>query len=63
METFFSALKNAIWFGKEKEYKKPEDLYSAIDEYISWYNEKRIQVKLKGMSSLQYRKLAFKMTS
>ena len=63
METFFSTLKKAIWFGREKEYRKPEDLYSAIDDYISWYNERRIQVKLKGMAPLQYRKLAFKMTS
>ena len=63
METFFSTLKKAIWFGREKEYRKPEDLYSAIDEYITWYNERRIQVKLKGMTPLQYRKLTFKMTS
>ena len=60
METFFSTLKKAIWFSKENTYKTPSDLYAAIDQYIEWYNEKRIQVKLKGMSPLQFRKQAFK---
>ena len=53
-------MKKAIWFSKENTYKTPSDLYAAIDQYIEWYNEKRIQVKLKGMSPLQFRKQAFK---
>ena len=60
METFFATLKKAIWLGLEKEYKSVEDLFNAIDDYIKWYNEERIQHKLKGLSPLQFRKQAFK---
>ncbi len=56
MESFFSTLKKAIWFGKEKEYKTPAELIAAIDDYIDWYNNKRIQHDLKGMTPLQYRR-------
>ena len=63
METFFSTLKKAIWFGHEKDYKSVEDLYAAIDTFIKWYNEERIQHKLKGLSPLQYRKQAFKLVA
>ncbi len=63
METFFAALKKAIWFGREKEYKTPEDLYVAIDDYIYWYNNSRIQIKLKGLPPLLFRKKAFKSTA
>ncbi len=61
METFFATLKKAIWFGHEKEYGNPEELISAIDDYIDWYNNDRIQVKLKGLSPLQFREQAFNM--
>ena len=63
METFFSTLKKAIWFGRERSYMSPEELIAAIDEYIRWYNEERIQVKLKGLTPLQFRRQAFKMAS
>ena len=32
-----------------------EELKQAIEEYITYYNEKRIKVKLKGLTPLQYR--------
>lgn len=60
METFFGTLKKAIWFGKRNDYKTAEELEKKIDEYIRWYNEERIQLKLEGKSPLQFRKLAFK---
>lgn len=63
METFFGTIKKAIWFGKEKSYNSVEDLIAAIDDYIKWYNEERIQKKLKGLPPLQFRKQAFKMTA
>lgn len=56
MESFFSTLKKAIWFGREKEYKSPAELIAAIDDYIDWYNNKRIQHDLNGMTPLQYRR-------
>lgn len=61
METFFGTLKKAIWFGRERDYKSPEELIAAINDYIRWYNNERIQVKLKGLSPLQFRKQAFMM--
>ena len=61
METFFATLKKAIWFGHERDYRSPEQLIAAIDDYIIWYNNERIQAKLKGLSPLQFRKQAFKM--
>ena len=36
---------------------------AAIDDHIDWYNKDRIQIELKGLSPLQYRKQAFKMTA
>ena len=32
-----------------------EELEQAIDEYINFYNTKRLQKKLKGMAPMQYR--------
>lgn len=61
METFFGTLKKAIWFGREMDYKSPQELIAAINDYIDWYNKERIQVKLKGLSPLQFRKQAFMM--
>ena len=61
METFFATLKKAIWFGHEHEYRSPKELIAAIDDYIRWYNEKRIQHNLNGMTPLQFRKQAFRM--
>ena len=37
------------------EVKTIEDLKKAIEEYIKWYNEERINVKRKGLSPLEYR--------
>jgi len=59
METFFRTIKKAIWFS----YKTPKELMAAIDDHIDWYNKDRIQIELKGLSPLQYRKQAFKMTA
>ncbi len=32
-----------------------EELEQAIDEYIEFYNTKRLQKKLKGMTPIEYR--------
>lgn len=63
METFFATLKKAIWFGHENEYKSPEELMAAIDDYIRWYNEKRVQHNLGGLTPLQFRRKAFRMSA
>ena len=32
-----------------------EDFERALRKYIDWYNNKRIKLRLKGMSPVQYR--------
>ncbi|WP_410506248.1 IS3 family transposase [Haloimpatiens sp. FM7315] len=53
MEGFWGILKSEMYY-LEKFYTY-EDLEKAIDEYIKFYNTKRIQKKLKGMAPLEYR--------
>ncbi|MCI6870814.1 IS3 family transposase, partial [Streptococcus hyointestinalis] len=39
----------------EKEFQSIGQLKLAIVDYIEYYNNKRIKVKLKGLSPVQYR--------
>jgi transposase InsO family protein len=55
MENFFGILKNEMYYGHEYEFKTIDELKKAIEEYIKWYNEERINVKRKGLSPLEYR--------
>lgn len=55
MENFFGIIKNEMFYGHESEFKTLNELIIAIKDYIEWYNTKRINVKRKGLSPLQYR--------
>ena len=55
MECFFGLLKSEMYYDQEDKYKTVEDLVVAIDEYIDYYNNKRIKSKLKGLTPAQYR--------
>ncbi|SFE85460.1 Integrase core domain-containing protein, partial [[Lactobacillus] rogosae] len=55
METFFGRLKNEMYYGCEKEYSSFEEFSIAIEEYIEYYNNKRIQAKTKWMPPVKYR--------
>ena len=44
-----------MFYGHESEFQSLNDLKKAIEEYIQWYNEERINVKRKGLSSFEYR--------
>ena len=55
MENFFGKMKNEMFYGREYEFESLEELKQAMEEYITYYNEKRIKVKLKGLTPLQYR--------
>ena len=55
MENFFGKMKNEMFYGHEYEFKSLEHLKKEMEEYIAYYNEKRIQVKLKGLTPLQVR--------
>jgi len=55
MEIFFGILKNEMYYGHEKEFSNYGQLKRAIEKYIYYYNNRRIKVKLKGLSPVQYR--------
>ena len=55
METFFGRLKNEMFYGYEKDYKSFEEFKKAVDEYIDYYNNERIQAKTKWMPPVKYR--------
>ncbi|EWM53943.1 hypothetical protein RF007C_09535 [Ruminococcus flavefaciens 007c] len=53
MENFFGLLKQEIYYGIV--YYSYEDLKSAIERYIKYYNEQRIKERLGWISPVQYR--------
>ena len=55
MESFFGIIKTEMFYGQEKNYRNIEELKLAIEEYIDYYNNKRIKVKLKGLTPASYR--------
>ena len=59
MESFFGILKSEMFYGYEKTFHSLEQLEQAIVEYIDYYNNKRIKIKLKGLSPVQYRTKSF----
>ena len=54
-ENFFGIMKKEMFIGHEYEFKSIDDLEHAIHEYIDYYNNKRISLKLKGLTPVQYR--------
>ena len=55
MENFFGIMKNEMFYGQEYKYKTLEDLRIAMIEYIDYYNNKRINLKRKGLTPIEYR--------
>jgi putative transposase len=55
METFFGRIKTEMYYRFEKDYASFEEFAVAIDEYIDYYNNKRIQAKTKWMLPVKYR--------
>jgi putative transposase len=53
MENFFGLLKQEMYYGEPL--CSFEELKKRIEEYINYYNNKRIKQKLAGMSPVQYR--------
>lgn len=51
-ENFFGITKSEMFYGYEKTL---EELELAIREYIAYYNNRRIKLRLKGMSPVKYR--------
>ena len=53
MENFFGILKQEMYYGTT--YYSFDELKNAIEQYIKYYNEKRIKEKLGWLSPVQYR--------
>ena len=60
METFFGRLKNEMFYGHEKDFDSFTKFSKAIDEYIDYYNNKRIQSKTKWMPPTIFRRTSTK---
>lgn len=53
MEGFWGSLKSEMYYLKK--FQTFDELKLAIDNYIDFYNNKRLQKKLKGLSPMEYR--------
>ena len=53
IESFFGTLKEEMFY--HDKFSSINELKTAIDEYIHYYNHDRIKLKLKGLSPVQYR--------
>ncbi|MGZ9812684.1 IS3 family transposase, partial [Streptococcus sp. V913] len=49
MESFFGILKSEMFYSYEESFQSLKQLEQAIVDYIDYYNNKRIKVKLKGL--------------
>ena len=46
-----------MFCGFEKQFKNLNELEDTIKDYIEYYNQKRIKIKLKELTSIEYRQL------
>lgn len=53
MESFWGTLKTEMYYLER--FESYEDLRKAVEEYIIYYNTKRYQKRLKGMTPMEYR--------
>lgn len=54
-EGFFGRLKNEMFYGHSWVGKSLDDFARALDDYISWYNRKRIKLPLGRLRPMEYR--------
>ena len=57
-ENFFALLKTEMYHNQS--FEDADALIEQIKEYIEYYNTKRIKVKLKGLTPIEYRTQALK---
>jgi transposase InsO family protein len=57
MENFFGILKTEFYYNKK--FTSIEQFRKELSEYIDYYNNRRIKVKLKGLSPIQFRTQSF----
>ena len=56
MENFFGIMKNEMFYGHEAEFETLDEVREAMEEYIIYYNARRIAEKLKGLTPVAYRR-------
>ncbi len=52
----FGRLKNGMFYNRDWTGVSIQGFIDILNEYLAWYNEKRIKVSLGNMSPLEYRK-------
>lgn len=55
-EGFFGRLKNEMFYNRRWIGVSIDEFVRILDDYIHWYNEKRIKLSLGGLSPLDYRR-------
>ena len=56
MENFFGIMKSELLYAEK--FESAQAFIKALEEYIGYYNNKRIKSRLKGKSPVQYRTLS-----
>ncbi|MCM1005885.1 MAG: IS3 family transposase [Prevotella sp.] len=56
MENFFGIMKSELLYAEK--FESPQAFINALEEYIEYYNNKRIKSRLNGKSPVQYRTLS-----
>ena len=56
MENFFGIMKSELLYAEK--FESAQDFIKALEEYIEYYNNKRIKSRLNGKSPAQYRTLS-----
>ena len=54
-EGFFGHLKNEMYYNRTWNDISMQEFMEVVDEYITWYNQKRIKLSLGGLSPAEYR--------
>lgn len=60
MENFFGILKSEFYYNQK--FSSVEHFEKELSEYIDYYNNRRIKIKLKGLSPVQFRTQSFNST-
>ncbi len=58
IENFFGLFKSEMFYGED--FTSIEGFIKELENYIDYYNHRRIKGKLKGLSPVDYRKQSLK---
>ena len=55
-EGLFGRLKNEMFYNRDWTGVSIQEFIDILNEYLAWYNKKRIKISLGNMSPLEYRR-------